>query len=270
MVREALLAGAWYPDKLKEISKMIDSWTDDVEPDSGYKAGIVPHAGWVFSGRISARIIGKFKNKKIFFVIGGHLAPGSSILAAAEEAVYTPLGTLVNRLDIISDFKSSLVINEDRFSDNTVEIVLPMIKYLHPDAEIVWLRAPADKQAVELADLISGMTEKYENIAVIGSTDLTHYGYNYSFTPHGNGADALAWVKEQNDKEIIDLLLKMKYMQAINHAAENRSACSAGAAAAAARFAENSGVNTGKLEDYSTSYDVHPSDSFVGYAGIIY
>jgi MEMO1 family protein len=53
-------------------------------------------------------------------------------------------------------------------------------------------------------------------------------------------------------------------------AGRERSACSAGAALAAVSFAREMGVREGKLVRYMTSYDVHPAESFVGYAGVLF
>ncbi|MDP3182909.1 MAG: AmmeMemoRadiSam system protein B, partial [Desulfobaccales bacterium] len=49
----------------------------------------------------------------------------------------------------------------------------------------------------------------------------------------------------------------------------DQSACSAGGAAAAVAAAKKSGATKARLIDYYTSYDIMPSDSFVGYAGIV-
>ena len=105
---------------------------------------------------------------------------------------------------------------------------------------------------------------------IIGSTDLTHYGDNYGFTPHGIGAGAGKWVKEVNDRRRIEALVAVELEKALERAGREHSACSVGAAVAAARFAERSGAQGGELLEYRTSYDLSPSPFFVGYAGIIY
>ena len=45
-----------------------------------------------------------------------------------------------------------------------------------------------------------------KKILILGSTDLTHYGYNYGFTPKGTGEAAVEWVKNENDRKIVDLM----------------------------------------------------------------
>ena len=105
---------------------------------------------------------------------------------------------------------------------------------------------------------------------MIGSTDLTHYGEAYGFAPRGGGEDAVAWVKEENDRRVIDAFLRMEGERALDLGRSERSACSAGGAAAAIAFAAASDVRKGALVRYTTSWDVAPATSFVGYAGILF
>ncbi|MFW6139089.1 MAG: AmmeMemoRadiSam system protein B, partial [Spirochaetota bacterium] len=104
----------------------------------------------------------------------------------------------------------------------------------------------------------------------IGSTDLTHYGPNYGFSPRGIGGDSLTWMKEVNDKRVIDLFLALDPEGVMKEASVSKNACCPGAAAAAISAVKEMGVEKGSLVEYATSYDVHPDTSFVGYAGVVY
>ena len=272
MLRRSLLSGSWYPDDEVELKDILQEWTRDIDPDSSLFAAVVPHAGWYYSGQTAAKTLKKLcADRELIVVIGGHLPPGASILAAAEESVETPVGAIKNRLDLVAILDAELEIKEDIYNDNTVEVVLPMIKFFSPKADIIWLRAPADEKAIILGESLAGLSErKGLNTAVIGSTDLTHYGSNYGYSPEGKGEGAYRWAKDKNDAEVINLLLNYSLSEAISHAVNKKSACSIGAAAAAARFGELNESPGGKLVDYSNSYDKAPSESFVGYAGIVY
>jgi hypothetical protein len=107
-------------------------------------------------------------------------------------------------------------------------------------------------------------------VAVAGSTDLTHYGNTYDFSPAGHGAEALRWVREVNDRRILQSMLDLDVAGAVLRAGRERSACSIGGAAAAMSFARESGALQSALINYMTSFDVQPGPSFVGYAGILY
>ena len=105
---------------------------------------------------------------------------------------------------------------------------------------------------------------------VLGSTDLTHYGHNYGFAPKGTGSNAVDWVKNQNDQRVIDALLALEPERVIQEATANQNACCAGAAATAISAGKALGASQADTIDYTTSYDKSPSDSFVGYVGIVF
>jgi hypothetical protein len=142
---------------------------------------------------------------------------------------------------------------------------------LFPKARALALRAPPAEIALRLGEALAACArETGRRTAVVGSTDLTHYGPNYGFSPRGSGAAALEWVREVNDRRLVDALVGLQLDQALQLSLRERSACSAGGAVAAARFAQELGCTGGRLLEYATSHDVHPGSSFVGYAAIIY
>ena len=105
---------------------------------------------------------------------------------------------------------------------------------------------------------------------ILGSTDLTHYGYNYGHTPKGGGREAVDWVKNENDKRAVDLMMAMDAEGVVEESLKNHNACCSGAVAAAISAAKSLGAQEGKKLIYSTSYDIRPDNSFVGYVGIVF
>ena len=270
-VRPRSLPPGWYPGGKTQTIRNIDEFRRSFEEPAGSAlAGVAPHAGWSFSGSIACHVFQSIsKEAQTIVVVGGHLAPHSGLLAAFEQGYETPLGVLAADVELLEILRDSLPIREDRYSDNTVEIQLPLLKYLYPEAQALHLRASPSAEALQLGEELAAAAKRLKrSIAVIGSTDLTHYGDNYGFTPRGTGQQAVKWVKEVNDRRFIEALLAMEL--AIELAGREHSACSAGGAVAAARFAERLGASRGELLEYRTSYDLSPSPFFVGYAGIIY
>ncbi len=266
------LAGSWYPRTAKEVSKTLSDWRMTEDEGGRYSSAVVPHAGWYYSGKTASEALsGACIGKDMIFIVGGHLPSGHPVLAAQEDELEVPGGAAVNRLDILERLRKAIVIEEDVYRDNTVEVVLPMAQYYAPEADFLWLRAPADISSIKLAGEIFRITAELNiNAAVIGSTDLTHYGSSYYFQPAGSGDAALKWVKEKNDAGIIRDIVKMDPSAVIDNAKKNKAACSAGAAAAAVEFGRLKGVPKGRLVNYTTSYDIRPAESFVGYAGIVF
>jgi AmmeMemoRadiSam system protein B len=272
-LRKRILPPGWYPHDEASTRRKIESLKSGFSSQKKKViAGVVPHAGWEYSGRAALEVILTVKGPvDTCVIIGGHLPQHAGTCAAFEEAYETPFGNIPADLEVLDALKEKVTLNVDSAPDNTVEIQLPFIKYAFPDSKAVWLRTSPSEEAIALGEALYAIAENLKkNFLVLGSTDLTHYGSNYGFTPQGRGEKALQWVKEVNDKRLIDTLLALDLNESLNRANDESSACSVGGAVAAVSYARHYGISTGTLLSYYTSYDVFPHESFVGYAGIIY
>jgi len=272
-IRKRYLPAGWYPSDQKSTLNKIETMVKGLcISTANAVAGVVPHAGWEFSGRVALEVFASIKTKAdTIVVVGGHLSQASGIYAAFEQGYETPLGIIDADLELLAEIKKGIPVKEDITADNTVEIQLPFLKYYFPESKALWMRAAPSSQALQLSRVLFEAEKALKRkIIVIGSTDLTHYGLNYGFMPKGTGKQAVVWVKEENDKRIIQALVEQRLEQALEYALSDHSACSAGGAVTAAGFACEKGLKQGKLLSYLTSWDIYPSESFVGYAGIIY
>jgi MEMO1 family protein len=272
-LRRRCLPAGWYPPDEKATRRAIESFQRSITVEPRVlSAGVVPHAGWEFSGSIALRVLmSQAGPVDTCVVVGGHLPPGGGLYMAEEEAYETPFGSLAADRELARYLADKLSVREDRSPDNTVEIQLPFIKFLFPESRALWLRASPSSEALALGRILfAAAGDLGKKLFVIGSTDLTHYGENYGFSPKGRGEPALRWVKEVNDKKVIDHLLGLELPEALATAAADSSACSIGGAVTAAQFAALAGSRRGVLAAYATSHDVYPHESFVGYAGITY
>lgn len=281
-VRRADFAGAWYPGTESECRAMIESFSKESVPCASLKkdisGGIVPHAGWFYSGQIAFNVIKCLKDgvsPDIFVIFGRHLHPGSGNYIMKEGSWNTPLGELEIETDmaerLISEFDFRVETSSVYEQDNTIELQLPFIKYLFPDVKILPVGVPPKASSIEIGERVSEIAgETGKEIFVIGSTDLTHYGYNYGNIPKGTGEKAVEWVKNENDKRMIDRILDMDPEGIISESLANANACCSGAVAAAVAALKKMGAEKGEKLIYRTSYDVMPNDSFVGYAGIVF
>jgi len=278
-VRPRCLPEGWYPGSDAECRREIESFYEYIKKFTldlaAPRGGIVPHAGWFFSGRLAALIFhlcSRGPAPDVVVIFGGHLGQGPGIIYA-DRAWSTPLGLLEIDQALTETLMERLKVRPEGSStgDNTVEIQLPLVKYYFPQSRLVAMRAPHSPEAINIGrETVKLAREQGKNVMIFGSTDLTHYGPNYGFSPRGRGAQAVDWVREENDKGFVDLALAVDGPSLLVHAAQNMSACSAGAVAAAAAACQTLGATKGLLADYYTSYDIMPGDSFVGYAGIVY
>lgn len=275
MKRKRSLPDGWYPGETADCLNTIKEFSDKPSPAGKFQAGILPHASWAYSGKLAARVmdaVSRSEKPDLVVMFGGHLGPGKGIIYL-DQSWDTPLGDLEIDLELTSEIKNRLdLISEDGpTNDNTIEVQLPLVKYYFPDAKLIAVRAPHDRSAIELGrELALLIKEKGLKARYFGSTDLTHYGPNYGFSPMGSGEKALTWVKETNDREFIDHALGMDAAGLLLSAKERSNACSPGAAAAVISASLVHGAKNGLLLDYYTSNEITPGSSFVGYAGVLY
>jgi len=274
-LRESFLPAGWYPRDSAEISRFL-SGIDQGKAKGTALAAIAPHAGWRYSGKIAARAVASLetpsldKTVETIVVIGGHLPAGYPPLFAMEDAVSTPLGPMTINTALRATLFKELGGREDRYPDNTVEVLLPMARFFLPEASLLWLRLPAELSSFDAGKAIAAAVKELGiSVAVLASTDLTHYGSNYSFTPKGTGPEALRWMREVNDRSFIDAVESGSPAAVLERAETDLSSCSVGAVLGAMGFASATNLKPARLLEYGTSADVTgDTDSFVGYAAI--
>jgi MEMO1 family protein len=281
-IRRPVFAGSWYPDDAQECLAQIETFLEPgLEPhlrSQSWQAGIVPHAGWYYSGSIACNVIACLKESHpidVVVIFGMHLHPDSSSFLMPRGAWGTPLGDLPVAADLADHLMQHFKFQKEttrRFShDNTIELQLPFIKALLDPGAILALGVPPAPAALEIGRATAEWAVRNgKRMKVIGSTDLTHYGRNYGFTPHGSGPAALEWVRQENDHRVIEAMLALAPEKIIAEGLEHQNACCAGAAAAAVTTARKLGARAGHTLAYATSHDKSPGESFVGYVGLLF
>jgi AmmeMemoRadiSam system protein B len=249
-----------------------------MSPAGDLVGGIVPHAGWVYSGRLAAnviRVLSERSRADTIILFGGHLGRGMKPVIMAGGEWETPLGNIAVDAELavplLAAFRFIEQSPEDHDEDNTIELQLPFIKHYFPAAKVVAIGAPPEDVSFSIAEaLVKAAGALGRRIIAVGSTDMTHYGPNYGMTSNGVGAEAVRWVKDVNDKKAVELMTALDAAGVREEALRRHNACCMGAASTAVHLAKLLGATKGELLDYYTSYDVSPNASFVGYAGIVF
>lgn len=280
-VRRPDLAGSWYPGSPAQCLRALEAFSREAPsfvPRGEPVGGIVPHAGWSYSGKAAFavyRCLAQQGPPDTLLLFGRHMHPSSPNVLMARGAWVTPLGdlaideALAGRL--AEDFPFEIETARAHEPDNTLELQLPMIKYFFPEVRIVPLGLPPAGGSLPIAKAaVRYALDMGRRTWVIGSTDLTHYGHAYGFAPRGTGEKAVAWVKETHDRRVIDKILGMDAEGVLRESLEHQNACCGGAAASAIVAARELGASQGEEILHYTSHDVRPNSDFVGYAGIVF
>jgi len=289
-IRRPAVAGQFYPGSATECKMELEEFLDTgalpTELPEKIVSGIVPHAGWIFSGQLAALVFAAIKkqNKNVdtFCIFGAaHRYFGQQPAIDTSDAWQTPLGNI----DVDEDLAQAVLKTGTAIADpdahrgeHSIEVQVPFVQYFFPGAKILPIVTPPDKNVIELGTAVGQIISEAQDkkIVCIGSTDLTHYGPNYGFEPAGEGEDAFRWASEVNDKQFIDLALRLEPRKMLDSAARNCNACGAGAAAAAVASAKKLGKTKGLLLAHTNSNAImvekfsSPSSDSVGYAAIVF
>jgi len=292
LVREPVVAGQFYPATraacVREIEARLPREAPAADADLPERpvAGIVPHAGWVFSGATALRVLDAIRRRRqprTFVLFGAVHARLRASALFPHGGWQTPLGLaevderlageiLARTGDLVRESPAA------HENEHSLEVQVPFLQHLFPEARIVPISVPPSDVAPEIGRRVAQAIRAADADAIcLGSTDLTHYGPAYGFTPKGTGEAALRWVREENDRRMIDLAVRLDAEAVVAEAAARLNACGAGAIAATLAAARELGAARGHVVGYTTSADVmrdelgrEDSSAAVGYAGIVF
>ena len=284
-IREPVVAGQFYPGDPEQCREGLTQYLEEavtpVAAGGPWITGLVPHAGWVFSGAVAARVFGALaagSTPDVVVLFGGvHRSPTAEAAMFADGRWDTPLGpvTIDARLAERIMGQSNLI-RDDPFAhenEHSIEVQMPFVKHLFPEAKVVPIMVPPNPKAHKVGESVARTLATYDYQAlIVGTTDLTHYGPNYGFVPEGIGPKGNTWAKETNDPRFIELVLALRSTEVVAEAREHRNACAAGAVAATIAAATGLGATRGVLLEHTSSSEIMPGDASdsVGYAGIVF
>ena len=213
-LRKAVFAGSWYPEGAaackQEIEQFMARGAPKPRQPSSWMGGIVPHAGWYYSGQIACNVIQWLQDASppdLVVLFGMHLHAGSPNYLMPTGAWETPFGSLPVDEELAGYLMQRFDFTKEttqRFAqDNTIELQLPFVKYLLDPMRILAVGVPPNPDALAIGTAVADWArQKGRRLKIIGSTDLTHYGRNYGFSPKGSGAEAVQWARAENDRRI--------------------------------------------------------------------
>jgi AmmeMemoRadiSam system protein B len=270
----------WYAgDCRRQVEEFLEGYSPPGEAKRIHAAA-VPHAGWRYSGRVAARTLKALAARSpeaLFLLSAAHRAasPHPAVYPAGEWQ--TPLGPV----EVDAELAGAVLQQGGDYAvadpyahagEHSLEVQLPIVRALLPEARIVPILTPPEAAPVRLGELLATVAGE-RNIAAVATTDLTHYGEPYGFAPAGRGPGAHEWMRA-NDQRILDLALALRADEIVDEAHRHHNACGAGALAAAVAYARERGATEGRLLERTDSHEVtgggQPFEMAVGYAGMVF
>ncbi|MCP4395613.1 MAG: AmmeMemoRadiSam system protein B [Alphaproteobacteria bacterium] len=183
-VRQTAVAGMFYPDDKHELLETVTRFLDNVAESSASlpKAAIAPHAGYIYSGQIAARVYkllskGKGSIKKVILLGASHRVSFDGIALSSADAFNTPFGEIKTDKEItniLADLPCVGFSDEVHAEEHSLEVHLPFIHVsLGKEIKIV----PAltgNVSPTEVAEFIETAWGG-EDTVIIVSSDLSHF-----------------------------------------------------------------------------------------------
>lgn len=265
MVREPVVAGQFYPADKDSLLKMLDSFFEKTEKIADLKAAVVPHAGYIYSGKVAACLYSRCPSTIETAVILGpnHTGLGDRYSIMKKGLWRTPLGEISIDEDLAGLIsKNAEILQESaeaHLSEHSIEVQLPFLQYINPKIKFVPI-VLASHKAGDLRLIADSLAlaaqEKHKKILVIASSDFTHYEEAKS--------------AEEKDKKAIEDIIALdddQLLQDVRHF--SISMCGSAPCYTAVNFAKKVGAKKGRLIKYQTSAEVSGDySSVVGYAAV--
>lgn len=263
-------AEGFYPHGKEQVEEFIKKTFSEINiKKREIKGAIVPHAGYIYSGKTASYVYKSLSgNYEGVILIGANHTGMGGNMAISEEDWEISLGIIKNNKKLAKELlDSSKLIRVDELShmyEHSIEVQLPFLKYVLKDFTFVPLSVSSSTNLDVYKDVGNAIKKVIKNkkILVIASSDFTHFGTMYSFSPVNK--NEVEWVKN-TDKKIIDAILEFDAKKFIE-LASNSTVCGYGAIATLLYAMKGTKAS---LLNYSTSYDISKNkDGIVGYAGI--
>ena len=288
MIRRPYRAGSFYPDDAPrcraEAEALIQAAQVPADIPRTLHGGLVPHAGWAFSGRTAAVLLkalaGVDRLNRLVLLGADHWGTAGGGALYDQGAWETPLGQVPIDEELSAALAESVpALRRDpnaHAREHSIEVQLPLVRILCPVARIVPILIAPDDAAVDTGRAIGKtLNESFPDAGVVGSTDLTHYGPSYGLTPAGVGSPGMQWARD-NDRRILELIKSMRPDAVIGEASARLNACGAGAIAATMAACAAMGATRGACLEYCGSDDVmmdlygQRAQDRVGYAAVAF
>ncbi|MCK5801585.1 MAG: AmmeMemoRadiSam system protein B [Lentisphaeria bacterium] len=193
--RAAAVAGAFYPESTArlqvEVENFLKRGEDDDTSSGTVRALIAPHAGYRYSGETAGCAYATAQRQdaveRVVVLAASHRVAFRGIDTSSYASFSTPLGDMMVDRDAVArllDDPLFCATEEPHASEHSIEVQLPFLQTLFPDATLVPLLcgylSPDD---MDHAATVLAETLWRRNTLWVVSSDFTHYGASFDYLP---------------------------------------------------------------------------------------
>lgn len=264
-VREAAVAGQFYPGSQTELLHEVQGFLGTAGKKVRALGVIAPHAGYMYSGKVAGAVYAKIEiPKRVIVLCPNHTGLGEPLSITSDGSFRTPLGEAQIDGAMAEALKKVFpLLKEDptaQLREHAVEVQLPFLQALREDLVFVPITVGTGQFEVLTAlgvVLSKVIAESGEPVLMVASSDMNHYEDD----AETRIKDALAI------EQVLGLKPKGLFQTVMG---QKISMCGYGAAVAMLTAALRLGASSAELVKYATSGEVSGDrGKVVGYAGIV-
>jgi AmmeMemoRadiSam system protein B len=265
MTRKPAVSGQFYPSNPKELEELIKGFTPRQVAKLSAKALILPHAGYVYSGKVAVTTVSKILPKKRVVILGlNHSGQGEDFALYAQGAWEIPFGSIsIDEPCAQAILKKATYIKEDSLAhtyEHSIEVELPILYHFLGDFQFVPISCQVASLetyrnvALEIYEAIKGFKEE---ILLVASSDMTHYEPDQ--TARKKDRFAMEAIINLDEEDLIKRVRK-----------DTITMCGIAPVAILLSCVKLLGAKKAQVAMYQTSADASGDyTSVVGYAGIV-
>jgi MEMO1 family protein len=265
MIRKAAVAGQFYPRSRAEIEKMLEGLVDPGAVKEKALGVIVPHAGWIYSGKSAGAVYSRVEiTPTVVVLCPNHRGLGEDIAIMSEGSWHLPTGEVDLDAKLAGKIKRAChLVKEDHLAhsqEHSLEVQVPFLQHFRPDFKLVPISL-SRVNATECRELghaiAAAIAESKAPTLIVASSDMTH------FEPAEEAKKkdelALARVEKLDPEGLFETVLKHKI-----------SMCGFIPATVMLFAAKKLGATSARVVDYRNSGDVTGDhNDVVAYAAVI-
>lgn len=251
-MRRPAAAGTFYPADEKQLRQEVESLLRTADEDNG-RFAVTPHAGYPYSGRLSASSCKGLRNYDTYVLVGPNHTGRGAPIALSGQTWRTPLGDVPVDTEIVDELDFP-VDESAHVGEHSLEVQLPFLQSLHDSFSIVPITMK--DQSREVVERVAEQLQPFtDRVGILASSDLTHY------QPLDEA--------EARDRAFIDAVLSLDVDGLYTEAATG-SQCGYGPVAVVIELAKRTGADP-RLLGYTTSAEATgDASSVVGYTSILF
>jgi len=183
MIRRSAVAGTFYAGTRDRLRLQVEDLLPKGAVSERAIGAVVPHAGYMYSGRVAASVFARAEFPEAFVILGpNHTGQGAGAAIMSYGQWETPLGQVQIDHELgKAILANSSVLEEDHlahFREHSIEVQLPFLQYFERPFGFVPICLFSHEYAAcqEVGQAVAAAVRRSgRRVLVVASTDMSHY-----------------------------------------------------------------------------------------------